>query len=140
MWRDWKRLAVYGAVLGAGALALQWLDYNRLARTHSTDFYLLLTAVGFLALGVWVGARLLAGPRPAPFDGNPQAQAALGISARELAVLKELAAGHSNKEIAQRLHVSPNTVKTHVARLFEKLEARRRTDAIARARELGLVP
>ncbi|MCE3288664.1 MAG: helix-turn-helix transcriptional regulator [Caulobacter sp.] len=140
MGRDWKRLAIYGAVLGAGALALQWLDYNRLARTHSTDFYILLTAVGFLALGVWVGARLLAGPRPAPFDGNPQAQAALGISARELAVLKELAAGHSNKEIAQRLHVSPNTVKTHVARLFEKLQARRRTDAIARARELGLVP
>lgn len=140
MGRDWKRLAIYGAVLGAGALALQWLDYNRLARTHSSDVYILLTAVGFLALGVWVGARLLAGPRPAPFDGNPQAQAALGISARELAVLKELAAGHSNKEIAQRLHVSPNTVKTHVARLFEKLEARRRTDAIARARELGLVP
>ena len=140
MWRDWKRLAVYGAVLGAGALALQWLDYNRLARTHSIDIYILLTAVGFLALGVWVGARLLSGPRPAAFDGNPAAQAALGISARELAVLKELAAGHSNKEIAQRLHVSPNTVKTHVARLFEKLEAKRRTDAIARARELGLVP
>lgn len=140
MWRDWKRLAVYGGVLGAGALALQWMDYNRLARAHPTEFYILLTAAGFLALGVWVGARLLGGPRPAPFDGNPEAQAALGISARELAVLKELAAGHSNKEIAQRLHVSPNTVKTHVARLFEKLEAKRRTDAIARARELGLVP
>lgn len=140
MWRDWKRLAVYGAVLGGGALALQWLDYNRLARTHSTDFYILMIAVGFLALGVWVGSRLLAGPRPAPFDGNPKAQAALGISAREMAVLNELAAGYSNKEIAARLHVSPNTVKTHVARLFEKLEAKRRTDAIARARELGLVP
>ncbi|MDB5468631.1 MAG: helix-turn-helix transcriptional regulator [Caulobacter sp.] len=140
MWRDWKRLAIYGAVLGTGALALQWLDYNRLARTHSTDFYIVLTAIGFLVLGVWVGTRLFGGPRPAAFDGNPRAQAALGISVRELAVLKELAAGHSNKEIAQRLHVSPNTVKTHVARLFEKLEARRRTDAIARARELGLVP
>lgn len=140
MWRDWKRLAVYGAVLGGGALAMQWLDYSRLARTHSTDFYILMIAVGFLALGVWVGSRLLAGPRPAPFDGNPKAQAALGISAREMAVLNELAAGYSNKEIAARLHVSPNTVKTHVARLFEKLEAKRRTDAIARARELGLVP
>ena len=123
MWRDWTRLAVYGAVLGAGALALQWLDYSRLARAHSTDFYILLTAVGFLALGVWVGAKLLGAPGPAPFDGNPRAQAALGISARELAVLRELAAGRSNKEIAARLHVSPNTVKTHVARLFEKLEA-----------------
>ena len=60
------------------------------------------------------------------------------ISAREMTVLKELAAGHSNKEIAARLHVSPNTVKTHVARLFEKLGARRRTDAINRAREIGI--
>ncbi len=140
MWRDWKRLAIYGALLGGGALALQWLDYSRLARVHSNDIYIGLTAAGFLALGVWVGTRLLGGPRPATFDGNPKAQAALGISTRELAVLKELAAGHSNKEIATRLHVSPNTVKTHVARLFEKLEAKRRTDAIARARELGLVP
>lgn len=140
MFRDWKRLLAYGAVLGLGALALQWMDYNRLARVHSADFYILATAVGFLALGVWVGMRLLGAPRPAAFDGNPRAQAALGISAREMAVLTELAAGHSNKEIAQRLHVSPNTVKTHVARLFEKLEAKRRTDAIARARELGLLP
>lgn len=140
MWRDWKRLLIYGAVMGAGTLALQWMDYGRLARTHSTDFYILLTAIGFLALGVWVGARVLGGPRPASFDGNPQAQEALGVSPRELAVLKELAAGHSNKEIADRLHVSPNTVKTHIARLFEKLDARRRTDAVARARELGLLP
>ncbi len=77
---------------------------------------------------------------PAAFDGNPKAQAALGLSERELEVLHELAAGHSNKEIAAHLHVSPNTVKTHVARLFEKLGAKRRTEAIRRARELGIVP
>jgi ATP/maltotriose-dependent transcriptional regulator MalT len=79
-------------------------------------------------------------PADAPFDGNPKAQAALGISPRELAVLQELAAGRSNKEIAIRLAVSPNTVKTHTARLFGKLGAKRRTDAINRARELGLLP
>jgi DNA-binding NarL/FixJ family response regulator len=73
-------------------------------------------------------------------QGNPQALAALGISPRELEVLHEIAAGHSNKEIAARLHVSPNTVKTHVARLLEKLGAKRRTDALRRARELDLVP
>jgi len=84
--------------------------------------------------------RVFAGPRPEAFDGNPQAQASLGISPRELAVLHELAAGRSNKEIAAELNVSPNTVKTHVARLFEKLGAKRRTDAINRARELGIVP
>ena len=65
---------------------------------------------------------------------------ALGLSERELEVLHELAAGHSNKEIAAHLHVSPNTIKTHVARLFEKLGARRRTEAILRARELGILP
>ena len=70
----------------------------------------------------------------------PAARAALGLSERELEVLQELAAGHANKEIAARLHVSPNTVKTHVANLFAKLGARRRTEAIRRARELGIVP
>jgi ATP/maltotriose-dependent transcriptional regulator MalT len=82
---------------------------------------------------------VIAPPAAAPFDGNPRALASLGISPRELRVLEELAAGHSNKEIAARLHVSPHTVKTHVARLLEKLEAKRRTDAIARARELGIL-
>lgn len=64
----------------------------------------------------------------------------LGISERERVVLQQLAAGGSNKEIAQQLGISPNTVKTHVSRLFEKLGARRRTEAIQRARELGLLP
>ena len=116
----WKRVVGYGALLAAGTLALQWLDYQRLVRMHAGDVYLFLVA--------------------AAFDGNPKAQAALGLSGRELEVLHELAAGHSNKEIAAHLHVSPNTVKTHVARLFEKLGAKRRTEAIRRARELGIVP
>lgn len=119
---------------------MQWLDYQRLVRAHAGDFTIFLIALAFLALGLFVGGRLMAGPKPAPFDGNPRAVASLGISPRELKVLEEIAAGRSNKEIAARLHVSPNTVKTHVARLFEKLEAKRRTDAIARARSLGIVP
>jgi DNA-binding CsgD family transcriptional regulator len=135
-----KRILVYGALLAAGTLALQWLDYLRLARAHSGGIYVTLVAIAFLALGVYIGARVIAGGQPAAFDGNPNARAALGITPSELAVLHELAAGRSNKEIASQLKVSPNTVKTHVARLFEKLEARRRTDAINRARELGLVP
>jgi DNA-binding CsgD family transcriptional regulator len=136
----WKQVAFYGAFLAVGTLVLDWLDYQWLARAHSGDIYVFLIAAGFLALGVFVGMRAFAAPALEPFDGNPQAQASLGISPRELAVLKELAAGRSNKEIATRLNVSPNTVKTHVARLFEKLGARRRTDAINRARELGIVP
>lgn len=142
-WGDeaiWKQAAIYGALLAAGALALQWLDYQRLVRAHAGDFAVFLIALAFLALGLFIGARVIAAPRPAPFDGNPRALETLGISPRELKVLEEIAAGRSNKEIARRLGVSPNTVKTHVARLFDKLEAKRRTDAIARARKLGIVP
>ncbi len=139
----WKRVVGYGALLAAGTLALQWLDYQRLARMHSGDVYLFLflflVAVGFLVLGIVLGVRVFAASAPIVFDGNPKAKAALGLSERELEVLHELAAGHSNKEIAAHLHVSPNTVKTHVARLFDKLGARRRTEAIRRARELGIV-
>lgn len=135
----WKTITVYGAILAAGTLALQWIDYQHLARAYSMDIYVALIAVAFLALGILLGARVLASPKSLPFDGNPTAQAALGISPRELAVLQELAAGRSNKEIALRLDVSPNTVKTHVTHLFDKLQAKRRTDAINRARELGLL-
>ncbi len=136
----WKRAALYGALLAGAALFLQWLDYQRLARTQWAEFQLALVAAAFLALGVFVGARAFArARRPEPFDGNPQAQASLGISGRELEVLKEIAAGHSNKEIAKRLHIAPSTVKTHVASLYAKLGARRRTDATRRARELGLL-
>lgn len=132
------RVALYALALAIGAAALQWFDYMRVVRRAPSDIYVALVAAGFLALGIFVGMRLL-GSRQPDFDGNPRALATLGISPRELTVLQALAAGRSNKEIARELDVSPNTVKTHVARLFEKLGARRRTDAIARARELGLV-
>lgn len=135
----WKPIAGYGALLAIGTLALQWLDYTRIARVYSGELITFLVAVAFLVLGVVLGVRVFARPAPLPFDGNPKGQEALGISERELEVLHELAAGHTNKEIAIKLSVSPNTVKTHVARLYEKLGARRRTDAVKKARELGLM-
>ena len=135
----WRTVAIYGAALAAAAVALQLLDYDRLVRARPGEIYLFLIAAGFLALGVFIGVRVFGAPKPGPFDGNPKAIASLGISPRELEVLNELAAGRSNKEIARRLEVSPNTVKTHVARLYEKLEAKRRTDAVNRARELGII-
>ena len=135
------QIVLYGALLAAGSFLLSWLDFQRVARTYSFDLYAGLIATAFLALGIYVGIRVFGRrPKPAAFDGNPKAVETLGISPRELAVLRELAAGRSNKEIAQRLAISPNTIKTHTARLFEKLGAKRRTDAINRARELGLLP
>ncbi|MBY0519048.1 MAG: response regulator transcription factor [Sphingomonas sp.] len=133
-------MAGYGVFLAVGTFVLQWLDYQAAVRMRMGDDYLALVALLFLALGIFVGARALRAPAARPFDGNPKAIEALKISPRELTVLHELAAGKSNKQIAQSLQVSPNTVKTHVARLFEKLEAQRRTQAIHRARALGIVP
>lgn len=132
---------VYGAILAAGAFGLQWLEYQYLMRTHATQAYVVLVAVAFLGLGIWAGARLFRrNPAQGPFTPNTAAQATLRISDRELEVLRRLAAGESNKEIAQGLAVSPNTVKTHVANLFLKLEVRRRTEAILKGRELGMIP
>ena len=135
-----RQAALYGSLLAAGALALNWLDYQHLVLLQPDAVYIGLIGAAVLALGAYVGATALrpSSSAAAP-DGNERAQIALGISAREMDVLHELAAGRSTKEIAQRLNVSPNTVKTHISRLFAKLGAKRRTDAICRARELGLV-
>ncbi|WP_163599037.1 helix-turn-helix domain-containing protein, partial [Klebsiella pneumoniae] len=87
----------------------QWLDYQRLVHSHVGDVFTFLIAGGFLALGVWLGAKVIARPAPRAFDGNPQAVATLGLSPREMQVLEELLAGRSNQEIAERLGVSRNT-------------------------------
>jgi DNA-binding CsgD family transcriptional regulator len=137
----WKAVLPYGFALAAGTLALQWLEYRIWARTHTVEIYLALLAAAFLGLGVWVGARLFARRAPAAdFEPNDLARESLGITDRELEVLRLLAGGRSNKEIARQLEVSPNTVKTHVARLFGKLGAERRTAAVLAARQLGLIP
>lgn len=135
----WKPLLGYAAAMAAGAFLLDWLDYQRLGRARSADVYVFLVAAAFLALGVYAGARLFGTRSSTQFDGNPAAQASLGISPAEFRVLRALADGLSNKEIGARLHISPHTVKTHVAHLCEKLDARRRTEAIARARSLGII-
>lgn len=136
---SWKTFLAYGALLGAGAVLLDWIEYQRLARAHIGDFYLALVAAAFLFLGIWAGARLVGRTSRPAVPGNSAAQAALGITDRELAVLQALAEGRSNKELARALSISPNTVKTHAARLYEKLGARRRTEAIARARAIGIL-
>jgi DNA-binding NarL/FixJ family response regulator len=136
-----KTVLIYGIALAAGAVALQWLEYQIWARAHPGTVYIALLAAAFMALGIWVGRRLFRSEgRTGAFTPNEQAQSSLGITERERQVLQLLADGRSNKEIAARLGLSPNTVKTHVARLFEKLRVARRTEAILLARELGLLP
>jgi DNA-binding CsgD family transcriptional regulator len=136
-WRFGRAALGWGAALAAGTLLLAWADWRHLSRGRTGDLTLVVVAVLFLGLGLWLGFSLW---KPAaPPAGNPAAIAALGITPREVEVLALLAAGQSNKEIARVLGVSPNTVKTHLARLFAKLDAKTRTAAIARARALHIL-
>lgn len=130
----------YGAALAVLALLVEWMDWHYASRSWSTSFYVVCVAMLFAALGAWLGNRLTPRPHRGPFERNEAALAELGLSPREFEVLELLAAGHANKVIARRLAISPNTVKTHVARLFERLEVRSRTQAVARARVLRLLP
>lgn len=136
-----KRVVVlYALALAAGAFLLQWLEYRFFVRAFSLEIYIALIALAFAALGVWTGMRLAHRPVSATFEKNTAAIASLGITQREEQVLGLLAAGKSNKEIARKLGVSPNTIKTQVASLYQKLEVQRRTQAVQKARELALIP
>lgn len=134
-----RLVLIYGLALALAAFALEWLDLQHGLRRWSTSAYVVAVAVGFAALGLWVGNRLTARPRES-FERNDRALAALGISEREAEVLDLLAEGCANKVIARRLRISPNTVKTHVTKLFEKLEAGNRTEAVGKARQHRILP
>lgn len=136
----WGQVLIYAACLGVGAFVLQWLEYQYFIRAVSTELYIVFIAALFTALGAWVGTRLTRRPPPADFVRNDAVLKTLGVTEREVTVLELLAAGDANKEIARKLDISPNTVKTHIASLFAKLEVQRRTQAIQKARELGILP
>ena len=133
-------ILLWALILAVGAFALRWMEFQYLARVFSWQVYIALIGTAFAAGGVWVGWRLAARSAPAPFQPNAAARASLGVTGQEMKVLEQLAAGRSNKEIAQALGLSPNTIKTHIANLFAKLDASRRTQALAKARDLQLIP
>jgi DNA-binding NarL/FixJ family response regulator len=138
-----KTIILYGAALAALTGILKFIEYRYLVRDFSLEFYLGAVAVLFTGLGVWAGRRLtrrkvvIATPDFKLNDGELQR---LGISKREYEVLELMAQGLSNQEIADKLFVSLNTIKTHSSNLFMKLDARRRTQAVRRAKEFGLLP
>ena len=134
-----KTIIIYSLAVAGGAFLLQWLEYQYAVRVFSTEIYIVLIALLFMALGAWLGRRIAARPHSS-FDKNVRALDYLGISEREYEVLELLAKGHSNREIGEQLFVSPNTVKTHLAHLYDKLDVARRTQAIDKARTLGMIP
>ena len=133
-------VVLYALGLGVLATVLSWLEYRYLVRAFSFEAYLALVAAGSIALGAWLARRLTPRRSSGPFERNEAAIRSLGLSPREVDVLDRLAAGESNKEIARRLGISPNTVKTHVARVYEKLAVERRMQAVDKARLLALIP
>lgn len=136
-----RTILLYAIALAAATLALTWAEYRYLARGFSTEIYIGLLAIGFIALGIWAGMKLTPRTAPAaPFARNEAAIRSIGLSPREVEMLEALASGESNKEIARRFGISPNTVKTHLARVYEKLEVQRRVQAIEKARFLTLIP
>jgi DNA-binding CsgD family transcriptional regulator len=136
----WRTIVLYALALAVAAAALEWLEYRFLTRRFSAEIYIALVAAGFAALGVWAGRKMTPAPAAVPFERNEAAIRSLALTPRECEILQLLASGQSNKELARRLGISPNTVKTHVARLYEKLEVDRRVQAIEKARWLALIP
>lgn len=140
-WQPMKRsILLYGLAVAAGATLLQWLEYRYLVRMTSTPIYVAAISVFFIALGAWTGYRLARPESAGEFERNEEAMGYLGISPREYEVLELLARGHTNREIAEALFVSPNTVKTHLSNVYDKLGASRRTQAVRKARSLRLIP
>lgn len=136
----WRTILFYAAWLALGTLALQWVEYQYISRTFSIEIYTVLIGGAFTFLGIWVGRALTTRTVGETFEFNQVLMNSLNITKRELDVLEKLAEGHSNKQIAERLHLSPNTVKTHIANLYNKLEVGQRVQAVQKARSLGLIP
>ena len=136
----WRTILLYALALALAVGALEWLEYRYAMRAFSTETYIVVIAAGFIALGLWAGMHQTPRPAAPGFARNEAAIRSLGLSLRECEILDLLASGQSNKELARTLGISPNTVKTHVARVYEKLGARNRVQAIETARGLSLIP
>jgi NarL family two-component system response regulator LiaR len=146
-----RTILLYGAIGGLLIAALKLIEYRFLVVEHSLEIYGGLVALLFSVLGIWLGLKLtrtretvvvreVPVPVQTQFVRNAARQEQLGITRRELEILELIALGLSNREIASRSFVSENTVKTHAASVFEKLNAKRRTQAVQLAKEAGLIP
>jgi DNA-binding CsgD family transcriptional regulator len=146
-----RDVLLYGLSGGVLITILKLIEYRFLVIEHSIEIYGGLIAALFSAVGIWLGLTLTRRNKareqsPATAAGaeafkiNDARMRELGLTPRELEILGLIAAGLSNREIADRLFVSENTVKTHSSRLFEKLGARRRTQAVQLGKAAGLIP
>lgn len=145
-----KLVFLFGLSLGLLLVLLRWMELRWLVFMHSTEIYIGGIALIFTLMGGWLALRLtnpktvvvekeVVVSEKAVFERNTKTLKELGLSSRELEVLELMALGCSNQEIADRLFVSLNTIKTHSSRIFEKLEVSRRTQAVEKARKLSII-
>ena len=150
-----KHVLLFGLVGGALIAALQLAEYRYLIVQHSFEIYALIIAAVFAGTGIWLGTTIgrrrevvreiavhveVPVPASAAFARDEKKRAALGVTEREMEILVLIAEGLSTREMAQRLYVSENTVKTHASRVFAKLGARRRTQAVQLGKLHRLIP
>ena len=144
-----KHVLLYGLLGGALIVVLKVIEYRYLVLERSIEIYGGLIAAVFAATGIWLGLKLtrkevvvkeVLVPAPTEFTLNQEKLDELGLTPRELEILQHIAAGLSTKEIAEKIYVSENTVKTHSSRVFDKLGAKRRTQAVQLGKEFGLIP
>ena len=142
---------IYGLSGGVLIALLKYIEFRFLIAQHAFEIYGALIAVIFAGIGIWLGLKWtrkkevlvvkeVRVPSLQPFSLNEERLKDLGITRRELEILELIAQGMSNREIAEKLFVSENTVKTHSSRLFDKLSAKRRTQAVQIGKEMGLIP
>jgi DNA-binding NarL/FixJ family response regulator len=152
-----KQTVMYGVSLAILLFLLKWLELRFILFSHSMEIYIGSIALIFTGLGIWLALKLMSPKvevkiveqlieKPVTkqnndeFELNEALLLDLGLSKRELEVLELMAGGLSNQEIAGKLFVSLNTIKTHSSNVFEKLDVKRRTQAIEKARRLSLIP
>jgi DNA-binding CsgD family transcriptional regulator len=146
-----RHVLIYGLIGGILIGLLKWSEYRFLVVEHSLEIYGGLVAATFAVVGIWLGLKLtrpketvlikeVPVPVGGPFEVNVGKQEELSITGRELEILQLIAQGLSNREIAEKLFVSENTVKTHSSRLFDKLGAKRRTQAVQLGKTYRLIP
>lgn len=135
------RVWIYGGVLAVLAILLNFINYFYLIRVFSIELYIVLIALVFTGVGIWAGRKLVSPvDQRDDFTLNTKALESLGITERELEVLKLIADGCSNKQIADQLYISIHTVKSHVSSLLSKMHVDRRTQVVKKAKSLRLIP
>ena len=149
-----KGIIVYSISLAFLLFLLKWLELRFIIFDHSFEIYIGFIAIIFTALGIWLALKLskpkietivvekevyVSSPDSYRDVLNTSLVSQLGLSKRELEILRLLAQGHSNGEIAAKLFISLSTVKTHIQNLFEKLEVKRRIQAVEKAKRLNLI-